>query len=103
MTLMNKLIILKALSNDKRLQILEWLKDPQTHFPKEVRQAACDRGICCGSICRKSDLSQSTISSYLSLLEKAGLIVATRQGQWKYFRRNNELIQNFIYELSTDI
>ena len=27
---------IRALANDRRLQILEWLKDPEAHFPPQV-------------------------------------------------------------------
>ncbi len=33
---MSVALILRALANERRLQILEWLRDPQAHFPPQV-------------------------------------------------------------------
>jgi len=92
---MNEIKILKVLANETRRQILVWLKDPKRYFPK----AQCDverDGVCCGLIQEKAGLSQSTISHYLSLLEKAGLLVASRSGQWTYYKRNEKMIAEFV-------
>jgi len=35
---MNILNVLKALSNDRRLKILEWLKDLKKHFTSKYRK-----------------------------------------------------------------
>jgi len=88
---MDQVEIFKALSNKTRLQILSWLKDPALHFPEH--QVACgetDHGVCVGHIHKKAGLTQSTISAYLSTLQRAGLVTATRAGQWTYYKRNQE-------------
>src|SRR5215208_4188807 len=33
---MTTAVALRALANERRLQILEWLKDPREHFPPQV-------------------------------------------------------------------
>ena len=86
---MDQLEIFKALSNKTRLQILCWLKNPQQNFPDQV-QYGYDHGVCVGQIQNKAGLTQSTISEYLSTLQRAGLITATRAGQWTYYKRNEE-------------
>lgn len=78
--------IFKALSNKSRLQILEWLKEPSEHFPEQPEGFAA--GVCVGQIQKKAGLTQSTISEYLSTLQRAGLVSATRKGQWTYYKRN---------------
>lgn len=88
---MDQIEIFKALSNKTRLQILTWLKDPELHFPDY--KTTCDKeslGVCVGHIQQKAGLTQSTISEYLSLLQRAGLVSATRMGQWTYYKRNEE-------------
>ena len=88
----NVVEISKALSNPTRLQILEWLKKPETNFPPhEVLQHFND-GVCATFIHEKTDLSQSTISAYLSMMEKCGLLISTRHGKWSYFKRNEETL-----------
>lgn len=84
---MDQIEIFKALSNKTRLEILNWLKNPELHFSEEHRNAA---GVCVGMIQEKTGLTQSTVSEYLTLLKKAGLIEATRIGQWTYYKRNDE-------------
>lgn len=90
---MDQVEIFKALSNKTRLQILTWLKTPEAHFPENV--PACgdlDIGICVGHIQKKAGLTQSTISEYLAILHRVGLVSATRVGQWTYYKRNEETI-----------
>lgn len=38
--------IIKALANERRLQILEWLKDPRRHFPPQVDGDLVGDGVC---------------------------------------------------------
>ncbi|TKC09972.1 helix-turn-helix transcriptional regulator [Pedobacter polaris] len=97
---MDQIEIFKALSNKTRLQILTWLKEPEKHFPDH--KISCDHnnlGVCVGHIQQKAGLTQSTISEYLSLLQRAGLVTATRMGQWTYYKRNEaafEALSNLI-------
>jgi DNA-binding transcriptional ArsR family regulator len=86
---MDHLEIFKALSNKSRLQILNWLKNPQLHFP-EQQAAGYEAGVCVGQIQQKAGLTQSTVSEYLTTLQRAGLVEATRIGQWTYYRRKED-------------
>jgi|SRR5690606_14970000 len=93
---MNTIIeISKALSNKTRVQILQWLKNPEKHFPPHTEVNGFEQGVCLVFIKEKSKLSQSTISQYMAQLEKTGLVRATRIGKWTYFKRNEEAILNF--------
>jgi DNA-binding transcriptional ArsR family regulator len=78
--------VFKALSNKTRLQILEWLKDPQGNFPEQAAFGYA-HGICVGQIQAKAGLTQSTVSEYLSILQRTGLVESTRVGQWTYYKR----------------
>lgn len=101
---MDQIEIFKALSNKTRLQILTWLKEPDLHFPDY--KTACDKqslGVCVGHIQQKAGLTQSTISEYLSLLQRAGLVTATRSGQWTYYKRNEEAFKELGKIISSDI
>lgn len=80
----------KALSNETRVNILIWLKDPEKHFPGKKLHlspdtADCPGGICVGSIQDKAGISQSTISHYLDMLQRAGLLSTERVGRWTYY------------------
>ncbi len=87
---MDQVEIFKALSNKTRLQILGWLKEPELNFPEQPNADFENVGVCVGQIQLKSGLSQSTISEYLSILQRAELISSTRVGQWTYYKRNKE-------------
>ncbi|MCX7123681.1 MAG: metalloregulator ArsR/SmtB family transcription factor [Gammaproteobacteria bacterium] len=95
---MNTINTLKALANAKRFQILEYLKEPKLHFSSNQCDVVED-GICVGLIEEKIGLSQSTVSHYLSQMEKAGLITMERHGQWTYCKRNEIAIQDLIKTL----
>ena len=88
---MEQVEIFKALSNKTRLQILSWLREPSKHFPDNE---CGETGVCVGSIQQKAGLTQSTISEYLTMLSRANLVIATRKGQWTYYKRNEEAIKS---------
>ncbi|MGG1594733.1 ArsR/SmtB family transcription factor [Terribacillus saccharophilus] len=90
---MDKLTIFKALANEARLNILDWLKEPTTHFKPQEGVDLLDVGVCVSQITEKLNMTQSTASHYLSLLHKAGLIHATRIGKWTYYKRDEKAIQ----------
>ncbi|WP_454118494.1 ArsR/SmtB family transcription factor [Microbacterium lacticum] len=81
----------KALSNPIRLQILTWLRDPRGNFPIEQGIADPDEyGVCITQIRDRTGLAQSTVSSYMATLERAGLVTSTRVGKWTHYRRNED-------------
>ncbi|WP_316839767.1 helix-turn-helix domain-containing protein [Pedobacter gandavensis] len=92
--------LFKILSNDHRIQILSWLKNPHEHFALEdIEPEVKDYGVCMSVIQKKAGLSQSTTSSYLTSMVNCGLLKSVREGQWTYYKRNEEKIQdlaNFI-------
>lgn len=100
---MDQVEVFKALSNKTRLQILGWLKSPEVHFAAQKNADFENIGVCVGHIQQKSGLSQSTISEYLSILQRANLIIATRVGQWTYYRRNPEGIAKLSQIINTEI
>jgi DNA-binding transcriptional ArsR family regulator len=83
---------LRALANDRRLQILEWLKDPRAHFPRQVDGDLVDDGVCGNFIADKLGVSQPTASEHLKVLTQAGLIRGTRIKQWTFYKRDEERI-----------
>lgn len=89
----------KALSNRTRLDILKWLKDPEANFPPHKELGHFNDGVCGQHIQDKSGLSQPTISHYLSGMHKAGLLVTKRHGKWTYFKRNEDMISDYVNAL----
>jgi DNA-binding transcriptional ArsR family regulator len=103
---MKNMLIFKVLSNESRRQILEWLKHPEENFDSQLylpKDADFKGGICVGSIQAKSGLTQSVVSSYLSMMQKAGLLETRRYGQWTYYRRNEETIREFTEYIQNEL
>ncbi|QEE50280.1 winged helix-turn-helix transcriptional regulator [Flavobacterium alkalisoli] len=92
---MELLEILKSLSNETRLNILTWLKDPFAHFPEEeLSDETPQLGVCVSDIAKKAGMSVPTVSDYLKTMSAAKILLATRKGQWTYYKRNEQLLQD---------
>jgi DNA-binding transcriptional ArsR family regulator len=79
----------RALANDRRLQILEWLKEPREQFPPQVDGDLVKDGVCGLSIAKKLGVSQPTASEHLKILSEAGLVAPKRIKQWTFYKRND--------------
>ncbi|MBI4190989.1 MAG: helix-turn-helix transcriptional regulator [Betaproteobacteria bacterium] len=84
--------IVKALANDRRLQILTWLKQPRAHFPPQVDGDLVRDGVCGVFIAQKLGVSQPTASEHLRVLSQAGLVRAKRIKQWTFYKRDEKRI-----------
>jgi ArsR family transcriptional regulator len=73
----NPIAILKALSDETRLKILELLLDGEK---------------CVCEIFPKVKRTQSTVSTQLGTLEKAGLIESRRQGKKIFYKIKNPVV-----------
>ncbi|MCJ8011786.1 helix-turn-helix domain-containing protein [Paenibacillus sp. KQZ6P-2] len=99
-------LILKALSNDTRRQILFWLKHPEQYFdetPYLEHGLTIKVGACVSDIQNLTGLAQSVVSSYLCTMQKAGLLEAERVGKWTFYRRNEKTIQAFAEYVRTEL
>ncbi|WP_434705255.1 helix-turn-helix transcriptional regulator [Pseudomonas sp. Z1-12] len=93
--------IIKALAHPVRRDILNWLKDPKVQFPNQLHNH--EFGICAGQIDQRCGLSQSTVSAHLAVLQRAGLITSQKVGQWHFFKRNEDVIQQFLKQMSQEL
>ena len=84
--------VMKALSSEKRLAVLEWLKEPTKHFPPQRDGDLVEDGVCSVFIADKLGVSQPTASEHLKLLTATGLLRARRIKQWIFYRRDEERI-----------
>lgn len=84
--------VLKALASERRLMILDWLKDPTAHFPEQHHGDPIEHGACNQFIVDKLGVSQPAGSRHLKVLVDAGLIIATPRQGWTYYRRNEDHI-----------
>ena len=83
----------EALSCDKRLLVLEWLRDPREHFRPQVDGDLVRDGVCGLLIAEKLGISQSTTSRHMKQLVDAGLISGKKIKQWTFYRRDEAAIK----------
>jgi ArsR family transcriptional regulator len=77
----------KALSDPTRLRILRLLKQ------KGHCSLGKEEGMCARDIEDRIKLTQPTISHHMSILKKAGLVHAEKQGLWMWYRRNEKSLR----------
>jgi len=87
--------VIRALANQRRLQILDWLKSPTRHFPPQVDGDLVKDGVCGRLIARKLRLSQPTTSQHMKILCQAGLTRAKRIKKWTFYKRDEARIERF--------
>jgi ArsR family transcriptional regulator len=97
---MSFLPALRALANDRRLQILDWLADPRAHFRPQVDGDLVDDGVCGQLIAEKLGVSAPTASEHLKVLTQAGLLRAKRIKQWTFYRRDEAALAEIKDALS---
>src|SRR5579864_4673562 len=85
--------VFRALASDRRLLILEWLKDPEAHFPPQVDGDLVKDGVCGVLIAAKLGVSQPTVSEHLRVLSQAGLLRSKRIKQWTFYKRDETRIE----------
>ena len=84
--------IFRALANENRLLILNWLKHPTKHFPPQADGDLVKDGVCGLLIARKLKVSHPTASEHLKILSQAGLVRGKRIKQWTFYKRNETQI-----------
>ena len=94
---------LKALANEKRLQILSWLKDPLANFRPQTDGDLVEDGVCGLLITEKLGVSQPTASEHLRILSDAGFLVGRKIKQWVFYRRAEKEIAAFKARIKREI
>jgi len=84
---------MRALASERRLQVLEWLKDPVANFPPQVDGDLVEDGVCGVLIADKLGVSQPTASEHLKILAQAGLVRSKRIKQWTFYKRDEVSIR----------
>jgi DNA-binding transcriptional ArsR family regulator len=91
--------VFRALASPKRLQILDWLRDPVSHFPPQRDGDLVDDGVCVLFIAEKLGVAQPTATTHLQALARAGLVTSKRIGQWTFYKRDETAIDAFTHQL----
>ena len=81
-------VALRALANERRLQILDWLRDPRKHFREQADGDLVEDGVCGLLIAEKLGVSAPTVSEHMRVLTAAKLVRAKRIKQWTMYKRN---------------
>jgi len=89
-------ITLHAIADPARRRILAVLK-------QRTAGAGKFPGLCGGDIEEGVKLSQSTISHHMAILTKAGLVDAEKQGQWRWYRRNEKALRRMVKSLRAQL
>ena len=92
--------VLNALANEKRLAVLDWLKDPRAHFPPQADGDLVEDGVCALLLAEKLGVSAATLSEHMRVLTQAELVRARRVKQWIFYKRDEQAIATFKEKLS---
>lgn len=79
---------------------MAWLKEPEKHF--SAQEHPFEMGVCARQF-ERSGLSQSTVSSHLNILQRAGLVTTRRLGQWVFYKRNDKAVSEFLASLRSEL
>ena len=85
-------MVLRALANERRLQILDWLREPRKHFRAQADGDLVEDGVCGVLIAEKLGVSAPTLSEHMRVLTAAKLVRAKRIKQWTMYKRNESVI-----------
>src|ERR1700741_787298 len=94
---------IRALANERRLQILEWLKDPVASCPPQVDGDLVEDGVCAVWIAEKLGVSQPTLSEHMKVLSQAGLVRAKRIKQWTFYKRDEARIAEIKQAIADEV
>lgn len=94
--------LIKALGSEKRLQVLEWLRDPVANFPPQRDGDLVEDGVCAQLIAEKLGVSPPTCGEHLKLLSRAGLVRSKKVKQWVFYKREEDRIARAKEELAGD-
>ena len=89
---MDTTVVLKALANERRIQILGWLKHPRAHFRPQVDGDLVEDGVCGVLIAEKLEVTAPTLSEHMRILTHAGLVRAKRIRGWTMYKRDEKAI-----------
>ena len=89
--------MLHAVSDPTRRRILIALKE------KGACSLGKESGLCACDIEERIHLSQPTISHHMGILKSAGLVEASKQGQWMWYRRKEAALRDLARNLRENL
>jgi DNA-binding transcriptional ArsR family regulator len=93
---------LHAIADPTRRRILQALKE---HNASSADGGSKEKtaGLCAGNIEEYVQLSQPTISHHMAILTNAGMVEAVKQGQWRWYRRNEKALRRLVKSLRAQL
>jgi DNA-binding transcriptional ArsR family regulator len=95
--------VMAALASPKRLQVLEWLRDPRAHFPPQRDGDLVDDGVCVLFIADKLAVAQPTATAHMQALARAGLVSSKRIGQWTFYQRDEAALAALKQKIAEEL
>ncbi|WP_371674627.1 helix-turn-helix domain-containing protein [Streptomyces sp. NBC_00289] len=80
--------MLRTSVSARRLDILEWLKDPVAHFPPQRHGDPVEDGVTAGAVADKLGVRRSVAVTHLGLLVDLGLLRTRKIRRRTYYRRD---------------
>ncbi|GEC05400.1 hypothetical protein SSP24_30550 [Streptomyces spinoverrucosus] len=80
--------MLRTPANDTRLRILDWLKDPVAHFPRQRHADLVADGVSADAVAAKLGVRRTVAHTHLTLLADLGMLRAKRVRRRTYYRRD---------------
>ncbi|MXM65924.1 helix-turn-helix domain-containing protein [Streptomyces sp. HUCO-GS316] len=80
--------MLRTSVSARRLDILEWLKDPVAHFPPQRHGDLLEDGVTADAVAGKLGVRRSVADSHLGLLADMGMLRTRRIRRRTYYRRD---------------
>ena len=96
-------VVMAALASPKRLQVLEWLRDPRAHFPPQRDGDLVDDGVCVLFIANKLGVAQPTATAHMQALARAGLVTSKRLGQWTFYKRDEAALAALKQKITEEL
>ncbi|MCF1593555.1 helix-turn-helix domain-containing protein [Streptomyces muensis] len=81
--------MLRTPAGTARLDILEWLKDPVAHFPKQRHADPAEDGVTASAVAAKLGVPRKVAETHLGLLVNIGLLRTKRIRRRLYYRRDD--------------
>ncbi|HEX3819506.1 MAG TPA: metalloregulator ArsR/SmtB family transcription factor [Candidatus Sulfotelmatobacter sp.] len=87
---------LHAIADPTRRRILRTLRDGASDTKPAGLKTSPGPCLCGGDIEQRIHLSQPTISHHMAILTRAGLVEASKKGQWRWYRRNEKALRQVV-------
>jgi DNA-binding transcriptional ArsR family regulator len=80
--------MLRTPVSQKRLDILEWLKDPAAHFPPQPDSDLVEDGVTADAVAARLGVPREVARTHLDLLANIGLLRTRVIGRRTHYRRD---------------